>query len=529
MYAFLQKRWVLLLTLIVFIALKIPHLSYPFYWDESWPYASGVKHMFANGPSLMPGAIDGELSRGHPLMFHFLASLWMKLFGTSNFAMHTFPLFIAVLFMIAIYEAGLRLFDKRVAITALLLISFQQLFLVQSSFVLLEMMLAFLAFVSIYFYVTKKYVLTALSLTMLYYTKESGMILGLVLGVDALIGLFSKQKTLKDKLYGILSLGMPVLAIAAFFIIQKQVSGWYVLPLYSNTFETAWYWYYEKIRAGVKVCFRDDLRKYYFLLLVTLSVVAALRIKKPLMASMLIALPIVTLLCSDSYHWLLPNYITVSLLPAVLIFVVYSMFKVTDYHTPNQRKFVLLSIWLVILFIYYSAINMFHINRYLLIAFVPVMFVAAIYTVFIISKINAKLFLPFLIIMLGIEAYAYKKDTSLGDIKLGAFDAMYVQQDLIEYVEKHDFYDKQIAVFEHLQYLHLLDNTTGFRTTDRPFLHVEKWGNYYKADVVMIENMEMKEPMEIYSNMARDTSYILAHRIERGLAWGAIFVRKDSQ
>lgn len=526
MYAFLQKRWVLLLTLIVFIALKIPHLSYPFYWDESWPYASGVKHMLVNGPSLMPGAIDGELSRGHPLMFHFLASLWMKLFGTSNFVMHTFPLFIAVLFMIAIYEAGLSLFDKRVAITALLLISFQQLFFVQSSFVLLEMMLAFLGFISVYFYVKKKYLLTAIALTMLYYTKESGMIVGLVLGIDAIIGLFNKQKAVKDKLYGLVSLGVPVIAIAIFFIIQKQVSGWYVLPLYSNGLETSLETYYEKIRSGCKVCFRDDLRKYYFVGLVLMSLVAAVKNKSLKMVCMLIAVPIVSLLCSDGYHWLLPNYVTVILLPVVLLSVVYMMFRVVPYTNTLQKRFVLLLTWVIIVFFYYCAINMFFIDRYLQLAFVPVLFIAAIYTTVIVNKINPKLYAPVLLAMLCIEAYAYKKDTSLGDIKLGAFDGMYVQKDLMDFVENENLHNKNISIFENLQYLHLTDSTTGFKTTHKPFPYVQ-WGTNYKTEVIMIENIEMKTAKDTFLKVSKDTSFRLAHKVERGLAWGAVFIKKD--
>jgi len=209
--------------------------------------------MYERGPSLMPGAIDGELSRGHPLLFHFLASIWMKLFGSSNFVMHSFSLFIALLFLIAIYEVGLRMFDIRVAITALLLIAFQQVYFVQSSLVLLELLLAFLGFLSIYFYVTKKYVLTAITLTMLFYTKESGMVLGLVLIVDATFLMFKKGIALKDRLYNMLSLLIPVLLIGVFFLIQKKVSGWYVLPLYSNGLETSWDSYYEKIRSCCKV------------------------------------------------------------------------------------------------------------------------------------------------------------------------------------------------------------------------------------------------------------------------------------
>ena len=96
MTAFVKKYWVLLLVLLVFVIFKIPHLFYPYYWDESWPYAPAIREMLHHGISLMPDAVNPELSRGHPLFFHAIAALWMKIFGSSHFAMHSFSPFIIV-------------------------------------------------------------------------------------------------------------------------------------------------------------------------------------------------------------------------------------------------------------------------------------------------------------------------------------------------------------------------------------------------------------------------------------------------
>src|SRR6185312_16370159 len=108
MLQFLKTRWELLLVLSVFIILKIPALHYPFFADESWSYAPGVKLMYLHGPSLMPNAIDLLYSRGHPLLFYAAAAAWMKIFGVSHIAQHTFSLLISLLLIAAVYEVTLR-------------------------------------------------------------------------------------------------------------------------------------------------------------------------------------------------------------------------------------------------------------------------------------------------------------------------------------------------------------------------------------------------------------------------------------
>ena len=68
---------ILILATIAFIIFKIPHLSMPYCWDEAWVYGPAVRMMAENGLGLLPDALPVHYSRGHPLLFHFLAAGWL--------------------------------------------------------------------------------------------------------------------------------------------------------------------------------------------------------------------------------------------------------------------------------------------------------------------------------------------------------------------------------------------------------------------------------------------------------------------
>jgi hypothetical protein len=128
--------------------------------------------------------------------------------------------------------------------------------------------------------------------------------------------------------------------------------------------------------------------------------------------------------------------------------------------------------------------------------------------------------------MLSIEAYGYKSNTGLADVKMGAFDGMYVQQEAMNYIESNQFQNKHIAVYENLQWLRLQDFYTGFRKDSRPYHHV-RWGMNDSSEVVMIENIEMQTALDTFFMLSKDTNFVLVHRQERGPAWNAIFVKKS--
>jgi len=371
---FIKKRWVLFLVLIIFIICKIPHLSYPYYWDESWPYMPAIREMYKHGVSLMPYAVDPGLSHCHPLFFHAVAATWMHIFGTSHIAMHSFPLFISILLLIAIYEAGLRLFNERVAIMALILVATQVAFFVQSSFVLFEVLVAFLAFLSLYFYVKNKYLLTATFLTALFYTKESGLVAGFVLGIDALAGIFNKNVEWKTRLYRLMSILVPCVLIAIYFIIQKQERGWYISPFYMARFErrSSAVWYNFR-RNSLRNSFWEYLKYWYYILLLVLSILAAIKNKS--VKYLVFFLPAIVIygIVDDQRSRILPGAPFFALFVFSIVFLFYILHSLKVYANTRQGKFVVLSGIFIACFFCFTSLNFFT-YRYLMAALIPLCF-----------------------------------------------------------------------------------------------------------------------------------------------------------
>lgn len=520
---FFQQRWVLVGVLVMFIILKLPHLSYPFYWDESWPYASGVNEMYVHGPSLMPGAISGEVARGHPLMFHFLAACWMNLFGSSHIAMHAYPLFISLLLLIVIYETALAFFDRRTAIVALLTIAVQQCFFVQSAFLLLEIQLALFGFMSILFYAKEKWLPAAISLTLLFYTKESGMVVGVVLGIDALIRLLDKHTTPRQKLYRILSVTIPAVLIGIFFILQKRVSGWYVLPLYTSGFENSWNSFVYKFSILFNIVFIDDYRAVYYLTIVLLAIIAAWKLKRTALA--LIAIPAALIGCN---HYIRGPVADSLLVPASCVSLYYPVVIVFKQSSMNENPVFMrlckLSMIFIISFLIFSAFNLFVIERYLFIIMIPTLFFSATLLFLFINILDKRLFIPTVAISFCVGIYAYTQNPWHSDMKMDAFNGMYVQKQMVVFLEQHNLYNKTISSHSFLNRMHLEDRYTGFIDGRDTFKNVI-WNYEWGPDIIMMDNIE---PDPSYDAVKADTFFKLVYRVEKGTAWGEIYGRKQT-
>lgn len=89
--------------LIGWILIRAQYLDMAYYWDEAWVYVPGIQHMAETGPSLLPDAIPEYYSRGHPLLFYFLGSIWIKIFGSSYVAFHAYPLLISVICLLVTF------------------------------------------------------------------------------------------------------------------------------------------------------------------------------------------------------------------------------------------------------------------------------------------------------------------------------------------------------------------------------------------------------------------------------------------
>ncbi len=225
---------ILSIVIVLFIISRLGYLNLPFYWDEAWSYATAVFDLAENKLPVLPGAMDPELTRGHPPVFYYISALWVKISGTHPVPVHSFPLLISVIFMIAVFFITRSLFDHFTALTALLLLPLQTLFLSQSTQLLPEIMLALWTLLTFYAYFKRKWILFSVFSILLVMTKETGMVLIGTLFLDkiAIERIFSRgqKKPVKWLIRELAFMCIPVLAFAVFMVLQKIRNGWFLYP-----------------------------------------------------------------------------------------------------------------------------------------------------------------------------------------------------------------------------------------------------------------------------------------------------------
>ncbi|MBL0044633.1 MAG: phospholipid carrier-dependent glycosyltransferase [Flavobacteriales bacterium] len=216
----------------IFVAFKIPYLDMPFFWDEAWVYAPAIKAMHHVGPGLLPDTITPDLTRGHPLLFHFLCSIWINVFGSSRTSLHAFALGISIGLLIVSYLLAVRLGTKQVGIGAVLMIAANEMFLAQSGILLPEVMLAFFCVLSVYFYSARKPVLFVIVAVCALMTKESAIVLILSLLCWQVYCCLDRGVVQPGSLEGrwLFIIPLPVLIASFYFVYQKVALGWFFYP-----------------------------------------------------------------------------------------------------------------------------------------------------------------------------------------------------------------------------------------------------------------------------------------------------------
>jgi 4-amino-4-deoxy-L-arabinose transferase-like glycosyltransferase len=518
MLQFIKTRWELLIALAIFIAIKIPALHYSFYLDESWSYAPGVKLMYLHGPSLMPNAIDTFYSRGHPLLFYAAAAAWMRLFGSSFVAQHSFSLVISLLLIVSVYEVSLALFNKRAALISLLLLPLQVIFFVQATMLLPEIMIALLSLLSLYFYVRGRHLYTFLCAAALVLTKESGMVMGLVLGVHATINLLAGKQPMRERLKGFLSLFAAGLLIGAFYLLQKHQNGWYLFPEHINMLAWDWHVFWKKMRYSMEVLFYNDYRFRFWQLLLLLAVVVAIHTRDLRYATPLLPGYLIYAVAEDRFSWM-PRVLLLAIMFLSLIYAAYQLIHLSGISNVTTRKFIYLSVFFFIAYLLFSCINFFTARYLICLLAIEVILLAA----WLLLYISALYDLIFYLTIAGILLtgfYGYKYDSGVLDINRGAFDAMKVQEHVVTYFEQEHLYDKNIfASFINRE--HLQKPLTGFRHTDSVFTHAGYELNDH-TDYAILDNIDsLPQTNEIKSG----GKWRLVFKAQQGPAWAEVYGR----
>jgi 4-amino-4-deoxy-L-arabinose transferase-like glycosyltransferase len=458
--------FILCLTIVL---VKFKSLSLPYFWDEAWPYATGAHLMYDNGLSLLPGAIPFDVSRGHPLLFHFLSALWMKIFGNSIFITHCFSLLISCCFIITIYFFGKKYFSSEIGFISALIIGVQPVFLAQSSMLLPEIMLGVFALLTLYFYLADKKILFIVSAVFLLLTKESGVIVLVSILIKeffdyALINPKSSFKLFIKKIGLIL---LPILFSFYFFILQKIKTGNFFLPLYTS---------HENF------IFNNIISKF------------------------------------SGYSAFLFIYqgrnVLSGIFVASLIFLFFKRRKNT--FDKSEISLIYLLLIFIITFLFFSASN-FYSPRYLLSILPP--FILIVVYFYYKAFINIKwIFIPGLILVLTVGSFFCIHKKAINDQTLTYMDAVKVSQDAVRFCEENNLYEKNIFA-NFLMRTYLTNAYCGYLSTKKPFAKV-----FYEfsesIDYVIVQSFERENFFEPIQN---DPRLKLIKRFNHGIAWSEIY------
>jgi len=523
----IKDRWPLICVLTLLIIAKIPYLLYPYYWDESTPYVPAILEMYKHGISLLPTALPPDLSRGHPLFFHSIAALWIHVFGSSCKSLHGFALFISILFLITIFETGYRFFNKRVAVISLLLIATNVFFYVQSSFVLPEILVAFLSFLSLYLYAKEKYLYATLSLTALFLTKESGMIAGFIISMDAIVALFNTSEKIKTRLLKFIPVTVACIAIGSFLLVQKHYRGWYVFPLHTDLVLNKWIPIWYRFRTcSIKTTFCTGYDYIIFSLLVLFAIIAIIKNRKiqylPLLF-IIIPIALAYYFIDDGRAEMFSGIEIFGFIAFIVFYVValFSFAKAKYYDNPLQRKFILLVGFFILAYVLFSSVACFC-ARYELASIVPTLFLLAVLFDMLIKQSYQILYYPLLIIILTAGIFSFKNDNGYGDVHLGYKYGVKTQLAVVEYMERSNFYDKHIAIGSYLERAHLTNRSTGFLSNERNFKYVTSDIDS-NTDLVIFDSLE---PDMRYDTLVKGSTFELVYHIEMHGVWADVFRRR---
>lgn len=238
----IKYNYIFLFVLIIFAILKIKYLNTPYHWDEGGVYAPGILKMIDEHTiGLTPNSLVPLYSRGHPLIFYFLAASFMYIFGDSHIVAHIFSLLVGLLTLGTIFFVFSRIVEKLFALLLCILIMFLPLFFSLSGMLLPEMMLTLFSVFIFYSLWFQKWFLYFLFGSMAMFTKESAIV-WVVFAIFTIVyqTIENKERTWKLILLNIFYSLTPILVFALFLCIQKYQNGWYFFPEHIGYINLQW-------------------------------------------------------------------------------------------------------------------------------------------------------------------------------------------------------------------------------------------------------------------------------------------------
>ena len=221
-----SPRFIPILLVIIFalVLLKSNTLKAPFHWDVMGFLVPSAENICDHGVFI---AKTG--STGHPPLFLAVLAVAWKIFGKTLLVSHALNILFGALGLTCLFFLAHRLYGTKTALTATLLLMFNQTFFTQVGIVYLSTPLMFTAVLTVHAYIKQSDWLFLLSATSMLLVKETSLVvLGSILLYEVIMSLGRK-----DKLAAICKrvsfLSLPIFPLAAWFLTHFLTVG-YIFP-----------------------------------------------------------------------------------------------------------------------------------------------------------------------------------------------------------------------------------------------------------------------------------------------------------
>ncbi len=514
---------VLAALMVAFIAFKWKFIGLPLYWDEAWVYGPAVRAMHENGASLLPNTIGPELSRGHPLLFHFLATLWTYVFGVSNASLHAFALTISSMLLIAIFHVGRSLGSPLIGLAAVLITGLNEIFLAQSAILLPEVTLALFSLLAIWAVISRSWFGYVIAATCALLTKESAVVLILAVFAWNLVSWFSDGGRSGTRLLTQRSLIIlaPIVPGALFLNYQKLTFGWYFFPVHLDLMS----WDIRDIHYLFKFGYRrlfEQQGMEWATLAFGLVVPLVWRRWRHWYMGLLVAFLYVAAIKVLDGKWALPPLLTLIVTLTCFGVMLFLQFIPMRRVSEPVGEFASLSMILVQGFLLFSALNFFS-DRYL-IFLIPVIALAFSSVLYLSLRTWHKALFPLVIIIISSILFSQiGKDDGVGDTKLSYADDIRVRQQLIHACEARAFQDSSIyGSFMDIAYMQ--DTQAGYLQGSSPFLHITDSIGPETSIAILSQASSEQEIDQLHA-----MGFKKIERFTSGRAWAGLYLRNLDQ
>lgn len=459
----LKNYFVFLIPVTILLVIKLPHLNLPYFWDEAWSYFPAINEMAKNGPSLLPGAIPINITKGHPQLFLSIGAMWMNFSSGSIFAMRILPMIISIGVLIISFLFMQINTDKGIAILIMLLISSQSLFLAQSSLLLPEMLMSFFLILSLYSFLNERYLLYGLFSTLMVQTKETALIFALIFGIFFLYKILFYQKSKKHWGANLIYVMLPGLFYVLFLGLHYYKFNSFFYSEHLSHVDMNWATITDKLERAFKVIFKEKGR--------------------------------------------------LSITSFLLVFLLINIWK---YKSTKNIQENLLILSLILAFILFAAFNFFTL-RYML---APMLLFILMFGI---NLSNIKLGNTFkYLILIALSCICLRQSITKkknSDADLGYVEVVHVQKEMVQYCEKIALYDTPLALSFNMIFA-IREPELGYRSTKKQFTSISDWKHFDQTKYFIYESTfgGSKEITDYVKN-----NFTLIKSFENKHAWGYIY------